>query len=433
MAKKPKKPADAKKRNAKAATKGAKDGKTGKGGRKAGTTAFALAVFVVVAAVAGTAAWLQLTFDPNAVFEIPVAEVDVAPPVTAAKPLDLTAAPPADQTPATADRDNSTPTDTPPAGADDRATMTTALSRSALSSDGDKASLAPPPPVELAPVPDPDLVRDGPNGPLPVIAADGRTALQVYARPHRETGRPRIGIVMGSLGLSRAATTAAIQQLPGAVTLAFAPYGRDLQETMSRARAAGHEVLLQIPMEPVDYPTNDPGPHTLLTSLPARKNVERLEWLMSRLTGYVGVMNYMGSRFTASDAHLRPVLVAVRDRGLMFLDARATSASVAIGVARSLGVPSVANDRYIDDEASRAGIDRRLEELQRLAVANGQAIGLAFPYPVTIERLAQWSRQLHSIHGIDLVPVSALVSSAPVADASQAGSTDKPADKTTSN
>jgi hypothetical protein len=263
--------------------------------------------------------------------------------------------------------------------------------------------------VELAPVPDPALVKETPDGPLPIIAPDGRTALQTYARPHRETGRPRIAIVMGSLGLSRAATTAAIQQLPGAITLAFAPYGRDLQGYIGLARAAGHEVLLQIPMEPVDYPTNDPGPHTLLTTLPARKNLERLDWLLSRFTGYVGVMNYMGSRFTASDAHLRPVLIALRDRGLMFLDARSTSASVAFDVASGLGVPAVANDRYIDDEASRPGIDRRLEELQRLAVANGKAIGLAFPYPVTIERLSQWARQLHGIHGIDLVPISALV------------------------
>ncbi|HZD26890.1 MAG TPA: divergent polysaccharide deacetylase family protein, partial [Alphaproteobacteria bacterium] len=205
-----------------------------------------------------------------------------------------------------------------------------------------------------------------------------------------------------------AATTAAIQQLPGAITLAFAPYGRDLQDNVDQARAAGHEVLLQIPMEPIDYPTNDPGPHTLLTTVPARENLGRLDWLLGRFTGYVGTINYMGSRFTASAPSLRPVLIALRDRGLMFVDARSSPASVVIPLARDIGLPAVPNDRYIDNEASRAAIDARLQELERLAKAHGQALGVCFPYPVTIERLAQWSRGLDA-KGIDLAPASALL------------------------
>ncbi|MDP6344276.1 MAG: divergent polysaccharide deacetylase family protein [Alphaproteobacteria bacterium] len=259
----------------------------------------------------------------------------------------------------------------------------------------------------LHPAPDPALVKTSPDGPLPIVAPDGRTPLKVYARPYRPTGRPRIAIVVGSLGLSRAATIAAIQQLPGGVTLAFAPYGRDLQNYVNQARAAGHEVLLQLPMEPMDYPTNDPGPHTLLTSLSIHRNLQRLDWLLSRFAGYVGAVNFMGGRFTSAPSHVQPVLEAIRDRGLMFLDARASSSSVAGKMAGEIGLPGTVNDRIIDAEAARTSIDARLLELERLASAQGSAVGIGFAYPVTIERLAQWSRSLGD-RGYDLAPVSAL-------------------------
>ena len=259
----------------------------------------------------------------------------------------------------------------------------------------------------LRPAPDPALVKNTDDGAMPVVADDGCTPLQVYARPYKPTGRPRIAVVVGSLGLSRATTLAAIQQLPGGVTLAFAPYGRTLQDYVNQARAAGHEVLLQAPMEPMDYPTNDPGPHTLLTSLTINRNLKRLDWLLGRFTGYVGVVNFMGGRFTAAESHLLPILEAMHDRGLMFLDARASSTSVAVNVANKIGLDVAANDRVLDLVASRAAIDARLLELERLAEASGGAIGIGFPYPVTIERLAQWTRAMGD-RGFDLVPVSAL-------------------------
>lgn len=261
----------------------------------------------------------------------------------------------------------------------------------------------------LRPAPDPALVKKGQDGPLPVVASDGRTPLQVYARPYKATGRPRIAIVVGGLGMSQATTLAAIQQLPGGVTLAFAPYGRTLQDYVNQARAAGHEVLLQVPMEPMDYPTNDPGPHTLLTSLTINRNLKRLEWLFGRFTGYVGVVNQMGGRFTSAQTHLTPILAAMQSRGLMFLDAKASSSSVAVDIAGQIGLYVAASDRVVDITASRAAIDARLLELERLASASGGAIGIGYPYPVTIERLAQWTRAMGD-RGYDLVPVSALTS-----------------------
>lgn len=262
--------------------------------------------------------------------------------------------------------------------------------------------------ARLTPAPQPDLVTPSPSGPLPVVSPDGRTPLAVYARPYEPSGRPRIAVVLTELGMAEAKTIAAIQQLPGPITLAFHPYGRKLQEYVDQARAAGHEVLLEIPMEPANPQTHDPGNYALLTSLPTRTNLENLDWLLGRFSGYVGVVNFMGERFTTSEPHLRPVLEAVRSRGLMYLDRRTSPRSIAVDIAQQIGLPGTGSDREIDSQASRAAIGRQLRELERLARSNGQAVGMAYPYPVTIELLSEWARGLRA-KGIDLVPASALV------------------------
>ena len=271
--------------------------------------------------------------------------------------------------------------------------------------------------VQMAPAPDPDLVVEGENGPLPVIGSDGRQPWQVYARPFADSsGQPRIAILLANLGLSQSATNAAIQQLPGGVTLGFTPYARHLEVWIKEARAAGHEVLLELPMEPFDYPASDPGPHTLLTTLPFvdeealapfDDNQARLDWLLSRFSGYVGVTNFLGDKFNSDPESLTPVLESLRDRGLMFLDARTSPSSVAMQLANDLALPNALNNRFIDNEASRVAIDARLFELERIAKSEGSAVGIGFPYPVTLERVARWAPTLRD-KGIVLAPISAV-------------------------
>ena len=229
-----------------------------------------------------------------------------------------------------------------------------------------------------------------------------------YARPSDETAdRPSIAVVIAGLGLGRAATTAAIK-LPGAVTLAFASHARDLQQWIDLARAAGHEVLLDLPMEPEDYPAIDPGPQALLTSLSSAENAERLKWHLGRATGYVGVTHNMGSRFTASSDQMRPILSALKVRGLMFLDARTSANSVAARLATAIGLPRAINNRFLDTQASRTAIDRRLGEIERIARRVGFSVAVGHAYPVTIERLGRWLQTLDE-KSLVLVPVSALV------------------------
>jgi len=264
--------------------------------------------------------------------------------------------------------------------------------------------------VTLAPAPQPDLAADGPEGPLPVIAPDGRMAWQVYARPFDLTDPkiPKISVIIGGLGLSQAATEAAIQQLPGAVTLAFVPYSRNLEGWIAQARAAGHEVLLELPMEPFDYPKNDPGPHTLLTTLDPDENLTRLDWLLSQFTGYVGVTNFMGAKFTASAASMEPILAELNDRGLLYLDSKATRNSVAGDITAELEMPSVVSNKFIDRVASRVAIDARLFELERIAKSFGSAVGIGFPYPVTVERVSKWAKALRQKRYV-LAPLSAVI------------------------
>lgn len=286
------------------------------------------------------------------------------------------------------------------------------------------------PPAELSPgptftpsaefslpkAPDPALVMQSDSGPLPVIAPDGREAWRVYARPFSDPyHRPRVGILIAGLGMSQSATLTAVQQLPGAVTLGFNPYARKLQDWIDQARAAGHEVMLELPMEPVNYPNDDPGPHTLLTNLDAEANLKRIEWLLSRFTGYVGVTNYMGSKFTTSAEALRPVLDTLQQRGLMFLDSRSSVHSVAGQVANEVGLVQAANNRFLDNKASRTAIDARLAELERIARATGSSIGIAFPYPVSIERVAAWAETIES-RGLVLAPLSNLATRGVMSD-----------------
>lgn len=272
------------------------------------------------------------------------------------------------------------------------------------------AKPVPPAAIEgLRPAPDPALVETTSLGPLPRVSTDGRKAWRVYARPFDSNDtRPRIAVIIIGLGRSGAATEAAIQRLPGPITLGFAPYANGLPQWIALARAAGHEVLLDVPMEPVNFPDDDPGPHALMTSLTEKENQVRLHWLLGRVTGYVGVVNRMGSRFTTSENHVRPVLKELEQRGLLFVDSRSSLRSIAARMASEVGLPNTVNNRFIDAEASRDAIDSRLGEIERIARSTGHAVGIGSAFPVTMDRLVHWAQTLDA-KGLTLAPVSALV------------------------
>ena len=262
--------------------------------------------------------------------------------------------------------------------------------------------------LSLSPSPDPALIQMTALGALPRVGNDGRLPREVYAKPFNTGGkRPRIAIVMTGLGLSAAATESAIQGLPGSVTLAFAPHSPRLNEWILLARAAGHEVLLNIPMEPTNYPSYNPGTQTLLTTLSGEENISRLLWSLSRGSGYVGVIDFLGSQFTTSKDHMIPVLKVINRRGLLYLDSNSSPRSVSVAVAAKLNLVMAKATLTLDERASRKEIDRRLADLEQRAKRERRAIGIASPYPVSLERVAIWVSQLEA-RGISIAPVSAL-------------------------
>lgn len=265
------------------------------------------------------------------------------------------------------------------------------------------------PTVELAALPDKDLVEKTDQGPLPKVSAKGIRPLDAYARPTDDNAPAdnRIAIVIGGLGIDPTGTKEAIADLPGAVTFAFAPYGDELASDTNAARVAGHELLLQIPLEPFNYPKTDPGQNTLTVGASADENRSRLHWLLGRMTNYVGVMNYMGGRFTSDIGSLTPIMREIGQRGLMYLDDGTSTRSRTAEVAGET-TPFLRADVVLDADLSAEAIDDRLNQLRAIARERGYAVATATAFPITIERVAAFAKTAAD-KGITLVPVSAIV------------------------
>ena len=271
--------------------------------------------------------------------------------------------------------------------------------------------------VRLVAAPDKRLVEKSRYGLLPRIGVDGSRPADIYARPlvaseRLKSGGPRVAILIGGLGLNAEGTTGAISRLPAAVTLGFAPYGGDLDREAAEAREAGHEIWLQAPMEPFGGAGDNPGAHTLLAAASDAENLDALHWLMARFSGYVGVVNYLGGKFTADSRALAPALAEIASRGLDYLDDGSSPRSVAREAAGSLNLPSARADMAIDVDPSPEAIEAALAHLEALARSRGGAIGVATARPATVERIGRWTGALEA-RGIALAPLSAMMSRSP--------------------
>jgi len=253
------------------------------------------------------------------------------------------------------------------------------------------------------------------HGAIPKIADDGVRPAEAFARPVKplpgKPDAPRIALIVGGLGVSANVTSEAIAKLPGAVTLALMPYGTNVERLAAQAREAGHEILLQVPMEPFGYPDNDPGPQTLLTSLTPEQNLERLHWLMSRFQGYVGVADASGARFTASEQSFAPVLRETAKRGLIYVDDGSNPRSVAGRIAGANNLPFAKADLVLDSVPTPSEIDHALGRLEMAARERGLAVGVSSALPVSIEHIAKWAKAAES-RGLQLVPITAVASKA---------------------
>ncbi|MFC5387659.1 divergent polysaccharide deacetylase family protein [Aquamicrobium segne] len=261
--------------------------------------------------------------------------------------------------------------------------------------------------LRIAHLPDRALIEETDAGPLPKRAADGRRPFDVYARPWSGTRGARVAIVIGGLAVSQTGTQAAIAQLPPEVTLAFASGGNSIGRWMQEGRRKGHEIIMQMPMEPFDYPAIDPGRNTLTVEASQTENLQALHRVLSRTTNYVGVMNYMGARFSADSQALGPIMHELAVRGLGYLDDGSSARSRAPELAAQEHMPLAVADTQIDAVQDRDAILKKLDELEATARAKGSAIGIGSAFGMTVDAVATWVEEA-KMRGIEIVPISAL-------------------------
>lgn len=254
--------------------------------------------------------------------------------------------------------------------------------------------------VVLASLPAPDIPK--------LIPARRPPLWQRYAVPVSvRAGQPMIAIVLDDVGLSRAMARRAIA-LPAPLTLSFMTYAKDLRRYTAEARAAGHELMLHVPMEPTNA-AYDAGPKVLRNDMSKDEIARRLEWGFNRFEGYVGINNHMGSKFTAASGGVSQVMRALRARDLLFLDSVTSGSSLAWRAAVSSGVPVARRDIFLDHDWRNAdSIEDQLVALERIARRRGYAVGIGHPHRLTLDILAKWLPEARR-RGIALVPISAIV------------------------
>ncbi len=263
-------------------------------------------------------------------------------------------------------------------------------------------------PLTKAPIADVTEKIEG--GLLPRIADNGKKPSALYARAvsmnviHSDS--PKIVIILGGMGLSEELTSRAARELPSDITFAFAPYGNQLQDQVDKVRKSGHEVLLQVPMEPVGFPATNPGPKTLLADADKSENLGALHWHMSRFAGYTGIINYMGGRFLANQDALKPVMADVKQRGLLFFEDGTMPLTAATAAAKAAGAPARRAQIVIDSDPSPKSIAASLVLLEAEAETNGIAIGTGSGLPATIDAVREWAKDAAE-RGVILIPASA--------------------------
>ena len=256
--------------------------------------------------------------------------------------------------------------------------------------------------------PVPDLIEPSEYGPLPRVGTSGLRPLDAYSQSPGAIGGARIAIVVGGLGISQTGTKQAIEQLPSSITLAYSPAGNSLQRWMQVARKQGHEVVLQIPMEPLGYPEIDPGRGTLVSTAAQGENLSRLRWSLGRMSNYPLVINYLGANFSNQEKVLRPILEEIKARGLGWMDDGTVRASKSLDIAEAIRLPHVNANFVLDARQEPARIDAQLKALELLARRRGYAIATATAFPLSVKQIAAWVKEAEK-NGLQIVPVSNLL------------------------
>jgi len=245
------------------------------------------------------------------------------------------------------------------------------------------------------------LSRTTPFGRVPHPHEDGRIALTAYAKPFTPKAETKyISLVVGGLGLNPAITRKAIDNLPGAVTLSFAADTPGLQGWVNKARAHGHEVMIELPMQGEDTTET----RTLTIAGPDTANIKNLEYLLSRAQGYFAATNYDGSLLVNDETALLPIIKTLKDAGLGFIYDGAIDDARIDPLAKREGLSLVSANGYLDEEQQdTAYVQRRIQTIAKDSYDN-VPIGMGFAYAGTIDGIKAWLATKPS--DTELAPVS---------------------------
>ncbi len=278
----------------------------------------------------------------------------------------------------------------------------------------EKADVAPPSAVDAPPRPSIQPERPfgeptrawAPEGVAERPASNDMPLIAFAVAPPATGGRPVIAVVIDDVGVDRARALRMID-VPGPLTLSLMTYADGLPNLASRARKAGHEVMAHLPMEPLD-PNENPGRGALRVAMDADTIRKTLASDLDPWSGYVGINNHMGSKFTGDRARMDVVMAELKARGLLWLDSKTSAGSTGTSAARAAGVPFVERDVFIDNEQTVDAVLRQLGEAERIAKARGTAIAIGHPHDATREALLRWLPELEA-RGVALAPVTEIL------------------------
>ena len=269
---------------------------------------------------------------------------------------------------------------------------------------------APPPPQKPHPFEDfkitpPPTKPKQKKSPLTKKQKEPVRTASIPVKPIKPPSRPRVAIIIDDMGNEKKINEAFLS-LEYPISFSFLPHGSFTKKLSRQAKKMGRDVLVHLPLEPVDGSIY-PGPGTLLTAMSLDEMVAVLEDDLNRVPGAIGVNNHMGSKFTADKKSMEIVLAEVKRRNMFFVDSRTTKNTIAFKVAQSMGIPSTERNVFLDHDPRIPAIKKEIHRLQDLARENGYALAIAHPnkttWKVLYEELPKLAKE------VDMVPVQKIV------------------------
>jgi polysaccharide deacetylase 2 family uncharacterized protein YibQ len=224
--------------------------------------------------------------------------------------------------------------------------------------------------------------------------------------PHRPAKTARIALILDDIGFDRQPLDAAMAIDPN-LNFSILPNALRAGEFARRLNDRGFEVLCHLPMEPVDYPRESPGPNAIMMAMSDEEIAQATRAALAIVPNARGVNNHMGSRATRDPRVMKRVLESL-PRGFYFIDSRTTRGSLGEQLARQMKIPTTGRDVFLDDIQQEEAVRKQLRELVQVATERGSAVGIGHIYPVTVKVLQEEIPHLRK-RGVKLVRASAVV------------------------